>query len=474
MRAILLISLLLLGACAPQTQRPTPAQPAQQTPRPEAPPRQQLEPTISQQDLTELTRRLTRRWAKVSAEEKLLIEYTLYTRWLHTDTRPNIAWATDDVTLTPWALLAELTRARDPAALDKVLALYPEALFAHHLADFLKQRAAMPDTIAIFLPLSGRFAAIGEQVRLGILQALFKTDPPVELLFYNSATDAETLKNHYQDALQAGADAIIGPLRPEAIDVISQISHLPTLFLNTSPNRFGQVFPYPTPSEAAQIHARLFKQAYRHIGLLHRETPRAARLASGLQKHWQANTTPESEPYRISARTISARHRDIRRQFDLLMQVSQSKARAHYLKQVLGHRLRFEPRPRQDLQALVILSGREEAAILNPLVAFYELDIPVFGSSLLMPARPGPDPQSRDLAGIQFPAFPALLAAQHGTPLQAWGQDALQLLLTPPGYDQCLAGRSGQLHLTRDKIWDRHLKWLKYQVSGKLTQADTP
>lgn len=475
MRFFLLISvLLILGACSQQTPRqmhqpaPSPVSPAD----PQADLKRLAEIAQRQGDLQKLTHALTQLWALSDKETQRQIEQTLLSAWQAADpTQRAEAWAKADDTLAPWALLSELLHLQDPAAVDKTLALYPDALFAHHLAEQLKQAPAAPDTIAVFLPLSGRFSAIGEQIRLGMLQTLFETEKPITLLFYDSAADAETLQIRYQQALQAGAKAIIGPVRTEAIKVISQISQLPTLLLNLSEQHTA--FPYPTPSEAAQIHAQLFKQGLHHIGILHRETPRAAKLAATLQALWQTNTQPDTLPYRVSARPISNQHRNIRRQFDQLMQISQSKARAHYLRRVLGHKLTFDPRPRQDLQALILIAGHEEAAIINPLLDFYSLNLPLYGSSLLMPNRLTQNDQNRDLAGIRFPAFPVLLSATRQTPLQAWGSDALQLMLTPPSPKSCLNGLTGHLYQD-DNLWDRRLRWLKYNASGQLTQADAP
>ncbi len=477
MRFFLILSVLLLNACSQPTPRQQDAAPSTIA-APSGTPshlERQAEQAKAQGDLYRLTHILTQLWAQSDADTQLLIEYTLHDAWKHaTRSQRDAAWQAEDPILAAWALLSELEHAKDPGALDKVAALYPEALFNHHLATYLKKHTPSPDTIAVFLPLSGRFASIGEQIRLGMLQTLFENDQPITLLFYDSATDAANLRSRYQEALQAGADAILGPLRPDAIETISQISQLPTLFLNTPSNRFGQRFPYPTPSEAAQIHARLFTQDMKRIGLLYRETPRATKLAVALQTLWQNNTQPHAEPYHATARAISNRHRDIRRQFDLLLQISQSKARAHHLKQVIGHRLHFEPRPRQDLNALVILSGRDQAAILNPLVKFYGLDLAVYGSSLLMPNPFSTHTQDKDLAHILFPSFPVALNAARQTPLQAWGSDALRLLLTPPEHNSCLNGLTGHLHLGPERTWDRRLKWLKYNASGQLTQADTP
>jgi len=475
MRIFLLISvLLILNACS---------QPVRQPPRPTSQPPETLHhsPTAlkrlaaqahRQGDLHKLTHLLTQLWALSDKATQRQIEHTLFTAWQAADPAQRAeAWTKADDTLTPWALLSELLHLQDPAAVDKTLALYPDALFAHHLVEQLKQKPAAPDTIAVFLPLSGRFSAIGEQIRLGMLQTLFASEKPVTLLFYDSATDAATLQMRYQQAVQAGAKAIIGPVRAEAIKVISQISQLPTLLLN--PSEQHAAFPYPTPSEAAQIHAHLFKQGLRHLGILHRETPRAAKLAATLQALWQANTQPDTTPYRVSTRSINNQHGQIRRQFDQLLHIQQSKARAHYLRRVLGRKLTFHPRPRQDLQTLILIADRETAAIINPLLDFYGLNLPRYGSSLLMPNHLASKKKNPDLANIHFPAFPVLLSATRITPLQAWGSDTLQLMLTPPPPKSCLNGLTGHLYRD-DNLWDRHLRWLKYNASGQLIQADAP
>lgn len=175
----------------------------------------------------------------------------------------------------------------------------------------------------------------------------------------------------------------------------------------------------------------------------------------------------------MSTRSINNQHGQIRRQFDQLLHIQQSKARAHYLRRVLGRKLTFHPRPRQDLQTLILIADRETAAIINPLLDFYGLNIPRYGSSLLMPNHLASKKKNPDLANIHFPAFPVLLSATRITPLQAWGSDTLQLMLTPPPPKSCLNGLTGHLYRD-DNLWDRRLRWLKYNASGQLIQADAP
>ncbi len=477
MRFLLLFSILLtLVACAPQPTRQPQHAPTVKTPPPTRTPdaglQQQAEIADRQGELATLTRLLTRLWQISDADRRLYIEYLLYSRWRHaTVAQRALAWHTQDEAIAPWALLAELQSTHDPAALEKVLALYPDALPGQHLAPYLNRPPPLPRRIAVFLPLSGRFQAVSEQLRHGLLTALFSQTQPVVLRFYDSNADEETLNDRYRQALEAGADAVLGPLRPDTIAALSDIDRLPTLFLNNPANGFGYGFPYASASEAAQLHARLLKDGQHRIGLLYRETPRAAQLAASLTARMSKPSDDPSQPDRIVSHTISTQHRLIRQRFDQLMRIDASKERAHYLRQTLGHRLAFQPRPREDLQALVLLMGRDEAAIINPLLSFYGLRLPVYGSSLLMStqhsARDNPD-----LAGIRFPAFPFLMSGKRMTPLQAWGYDALNLMLTPQPATGCVNGLTGRLHRNGDNLWDRRLIWLKYDASGKLIRVD--
>jgi outer membrane PBP1 activator LpoA protein len=97
--------------------------------------------------------------------------------------------------------------------------------------------SATPRRIGVLLPLSGPLAELGRAVRDGLLAGYYAapgTKP--ELLFYDTAGQADRIAHLYEQALQRGADIIVGPLTKETVEVLARAHALPvpTLALNYS------------------------------------------------------------------------------------------------------------------------------------------------------------------------------------------------------------------------------------------------
>ena len=473
MRLLLLLGLFILASCSQLDKQRPPVQKVASPPKaPALPPEVQLQQAadaaLKRGDLIQATKLLTQRWSLVNNARQARIEQQLYQAWQQADSSMLEQGASDPFS-QPWSLLIELERTQEPEALAKTLTLYPDALFSHHLSYQLHASSPTLHKIAIFLPLSGRFEQFGKAVRAGMIKKLLQQHPPLELFFYDSA-QVDHIQEAYQHAVSQGAETIVGPIQKDAISRLAEISQLPALFLNEASAEAGWFFPFNTPSEAAQIVGKLHQIKVERVGVFYKQSGKSAQLQATIDALWHESGK------RITAQYYSGNTRDIRRAFDQLMNINKSKQRKGNLRYLLQHPLDFEPRPREDLQAIVLLANQQEAAIINPMRKFYGLKITLIGSSLMMPLQFTPHPAlHRDLAGVRFPAFPALLTPHTlSSPLEAWGWDAITLIQALPlPSNTCMQGQTGQLqqagkHLTRT------LKWLKYRTDGNLTQWNAP
>lgn len=472
MRLLLFLLPLLIAGCAQLGTGPQPEKQVAPTPPLHVSPKEQLKQAaytaLQNKALIPGTVYLSKLWEIETSENQLLIEYVLYGAWRHAD-KEALMQAMDNPITQPWAVLSELEQAGDPTAIEKTLEIYPDALFARHLSAYLKHHSLPVQKVAVFLPLSGRYKQIGKAVRNGMLKQALGSPNPIELRFYDSANKSQ-LESNYQDALNHKADAIVGPIQKDAIQVLAEISHLPTLFLNEKPTSFGKTFLFATPSEAGQIAGKLSQLNTQRIGVFYKPEGRSAQLQTDLVSIWQGDERRTVSQY------YSSKTHEIRRSFDQLLNIDKSRQRKINLRHLLHRPLSFQPRPRQDLQAIVLLGNNREAAIVNPMLKFYGLKIPLIGSSLIMPIHFSEnDNLRRDLAGVRFPSFPALLSKNTlNTPLEAWGWDTLSVLThlpLPP--KSCLQGQTGWLQVPEENI-DRTLIWLKYTPTGQLTLWSMP
>ena len=143
-----------------------------------------------------------------------------------------------------WVELAVIARhQREPAALNQSIQLW-QGLYPGHVANTsiipgLLAEAdkiyAKANTIAILLPLEGKFRPASQAIQEGLMAA-WNEDNNAEkprLLFYNS--DSLNINEVYQQAVADGAEFIIGPLEKAAVDklVNSSQTTIRTMALNS-------------------------------------------------------------------------------------------------------------------------------------------------------------------------------------------------------------------------------------------------
>ena len=87
-----------------------------------------------------------------------------------------------------------------------------------------------------------------------------------------------------------------------------------------------------------------------------------------------------------------------------LLNLDQSQYRKDQLAGLLGTRLQFEPRRRQDIQFIFLAAHANDAKLIRPQLQFYRaINVPVYSTSQVY--QPG-DPADPDLDGITFDDMP--------------------------------------------------------------------
>jgi len=350
--------------------------------------------------------------------------------------------------------------------------LHPRALYHHHLLPFLTKPALPPRDLAVLLPLEGQFAPVAESLRKGMIKALYQQGgPSFRLRFYDTGS-REALQRSYGALLTTPTDGLIGPLLPQTIAWVSERSMLPAWLLNNRANGYGFSLHYSRSNEIAMLVSRLEHLGARRIGIFSEQTPAARRITQRLVQAWT-----QTPAHTAITADYDLNPRKIRHTFDHLLHIDLSTARKNSLQYLLGHRLAFQPRPRQDLQALVIATRPKIAAVINPLHAFYGLKTPLLGTSLLMTENLHPSAiATRDLKHIPFPGMPVYLApGPYENRLEAYGADTLWLATHPLPQGSCANRLTGRLGLDENGNLIRRLIWLQYSSNGTLTRAgDTP
>ncbi len=414
-------------------------------------------------------------------------------KWIHIEPAPHVFGG--------WVALAYISQqyTDNPDELSMAVAAWQKS-YPHHPAQTLLPSLiptlAPPDLsttppprkIALLLPFSGPYAPVSAAIRDGVLSAYYQSAHKPILALYDTTQRSSVRKTYFQ-AIEEGADRVIGPLTKEEVKQIIDISDsdlsVHTIALNTpdkgtitAPKLFA--FSLAPEQEAESVAARLITDRAFYVGLIAGASNSNQRSQSAFQK------TLEAEGGLI-AQTISVNTSDdpsgaIRQ----LLHIDASQRRHAELKRVLSAPLQFQPRRRQDLNALVLLASADQDRQIRPLLDFYYAEnIPVYATSTVYTGTPNAK-RDQDLNRIVFCDMPWMInpqSPQHHTyqmlhrlwpermetqaRLFAFGIDAYQLSLATPqlaafpnfGFN----GATGKLYQDSNHRIARQLGWAKMQ-----------
>ncbi|MEQ6886857.1 penicillin-binding protein activator [Salicola sp. Rm-C-2C1-2] len=279
-----------------------------------------------------------------------------------------------------------------------------------------------PASVALALPLSGPLSGAGEAVREGFLAAYYqdladpeRSTPAVTL----HDTHATTFSDIYAGLLQTDPDLVVGPLSKQAVRALTSQPALSTPVLALNYDRDATITPsnlfqfgLGSEDEMHAIVRRLRQDGHSNMLVFLPEGDWGIRMEKALRE------AAEKQGIRLLDTVQYAEDSNLNRVVADGFRINQSRRRANALMRLTGTTMRFEPRRRQDTDALVLLASPENARRINPLFAFYYgADLPVYGSSLLYRGAPDPAKDS-DLDGIRFTDIPWVLGgapSERGT-----------------------------------------------------------
>ena len=273
---------------------------------------------------------------------------------------------------------------------------------------------AIPENIALLLPVSGRYAKIADVIYAGIKSAreLHNNDqyaPNIEL--YDTGDNPADILYHYQRAVDDGADFIIGPLKKEAVEILAQQTELPVpvLTLNYiteqlhSPGNLFQFGLLPE-DEAIQVAERASLDEHFSAIILTPEGEWGERLAYTFQSRFE-----ELNGIILDTEFYAAKNTDFSVPLKTALQLDLSEARYRQLRSVLGQNLEFEPRRRQDVDMIFMVASPRTARVLRPQINYYyATDLPVYSTSHVFSGVENVS-RDRDINGVLYCDIPWLL-----------------------------------------------------------------
>jgi outer membrane PBP1 activator LpoA protein len=335
--------------------------------------------------------------------------------------------------------------------------------------------------IALLLPITGRAAAAAVSVRDGFMTAFYQTpatDRP-NIRIYDTGT--QSVADALTQATRQGADFIVGPLTREEVTAAAEFpaAHAPLLALNflpperPAPARFYQYALSPE-DEARLAARRVLEDHHRHGVALVPAGDWGTRVLAAFRQELQAGGGDL-----IGSSTIDTGRTDFAASITEVLRISDSNARYHRLESILGTKLQFEPRRRNDIEFIFSPAPANLERLVRPQLRFhYAGDIPTYATSDAF------EPEVRgneDLEGLMFPDMPWMLggdlaeavraatrdawpagAARRGR-LFAFGFDAFRLALAlrraGTGGEVNVEGLTGRLSIDPERRVRRELGW---------------
>lgn len=344
-----------------------------------------------------------------------------------------------------------------------------------------------PERIALTLPLSGSLSGPGRAVREGFLAAFYedlgnRQQQELELTIHD--TNQGGFSQVYANLLEADPDLVIGPLSKDALAELENQTRMPVpvLALNYAP------FDGPVPEQLSQFGLASEDEVRQIARRLHGQEHDNA-LVFAPAGNWGSRMIDafESAYEEEGASMIRAVRYDEEENLNRVVadgfSIDKSRQRANQLMRDTGSTMQYEPRRRQDIDAIILLAAPEQARQFNPLFAFYYGgDLPVYGTSLLYHGTPDPSRDS-DLDGITFTDVPWVLKSDQSLRPQlkklfpslgerydrlfALGVDSYYLASRLPVLKQVegyrMQGRSGLLHMDANGAIRRHQMWARFR-----------
>ena len=404
--------------------------------------------------------------------------------------------------LSGWIELVELSRLylQEPDMLVDVIphweSRYPghpaREAFTAKLAGGMRIAGQPPRQLALLLPLSGRLAQPAAAIRDGVLAAYYDTPEdalrPAIRVYDTGGKRAEAVLETYQQAVNEGAQFVIGPLRKEAVQQLASQSLLavPVLSLNTIDsdainNTVLFQFGLSPEDEAREVARRARQDGHRKAVAFIPEGPWGERIYGAYLEEWQT----------LGGRVLEVGYYDAAETdhgaaISAALNLDSSKARHQQLVRLAGQTLEFEPRRRQDVDMIFILATPRQARLINPQLSFYRASrLPVYATSHVYKGR-ADSSLDADLNNVAFCDMPWMLSsdgtrdylqtsieeywpasAVHYGRFHALGVDAWRVI---PYIDQlenslmgAYQGATGNLTIDSSRQIHRSLSWARFQ-----------
>jgi len=382
----------------------------------------------------------------------------------------------------------------------------PKIYVGSNYMDFSAPSDGSINSIAVLLPLSAAgLGPVAGSIRDGIIAAHQFSDQfnKPALRFYDVGENPGYVRAAYENAIADGADAVIGPLRKQAVSAIITLRdvNVPIVTLNTvdpsltysSGSSNVVQFGLAPEDEARAAASRAIGLSLKNAVVIQADDSRGDREARAFQDEMFSHGGDV-----LHVAVLPSDQYDYSKPIKDALQITQSDARFRNISRLIGSKLFFEPNIRPDVDVIFLAVSSEQARSVRPQLDFFHAsNVPRFGTSRIA----GPDDdikKNRDLNSIYYPEAPWVLReSMQSDPLRtqilqsfpdadgayaklyALGADSYKVItnLNALSDGKRLEGYTGDLEFSGSGYIRRHLDWAQYQegisVGVERIEADT-
>jgi outer membrane PBP1 activator LpoA protein len=278
--------------------------------------------------------------------------------------------------------------------------------------------------IALLLPVTGRTAGAAISVRDGFMTAYYQEPSPQRPRVRIYDTGAESVAQALTAAKEQGADFVVGPLTREEVAAAADFPgpRPPLLALNfLPPERVApaQFYQYAlSPEDEARLAARRVLEDHHLRGVaLVPAGDWGSRVLAAFRQELLAGGGDL-----LATGVIDAGRTDFSDAITAVLRIDDSSARHKRLESILGTKLQFEPRRRNDIEFIFAPAQANIERLLRPQLRFhYAGDIPTYATSDAFE----PDLRANeDLEGLMFPDMPWMLGGDLTEAVRAATREA--------------------------------------------------
>ncbi|MFO8152709.1 penicillin-binding protein activator [Thioalkalivibrio sp.] len=379
---------------------------------------------------------------------------------------------------------------------NRVHPRHPGQLLLPELRDAALRPVDPPGRVAVLLPLTGPLADLGNALLEGIAAQFYQAHGTgTSLLILDTAGEEGLADAAYRNALQQGADRVIGPLVREAVDrVVTIDSSVPTLLLN-HPSQSLRA-PFWVLSLSPEDDARAVAHRAHRLGreralVLVPEGSFGDRVATAFRESFEHQDGRVTAEHRFEARAP-----DINARIGTALGIDASEQRIQRVRRETQLELEADAQIRSDIDMIFVAGSAADLRLVVPHLHYHRAGrLPMLATSHVYEGRPQPD-LDVDLSGIRFPDAPWLhpdvnpepgllaelasteevdTAASRLPRFAALGIDAMDVAAELPLYGRAphleiggVAGTWQQHPPTRN--WVRQPAWLEFHA-GRIRPA---